>query len=377
MILHLCVDEKFIDYAIDSFEKIIPLENKYLIVVPNADYKLKWIKKIDKVECIEDSEKSIDEILRKLSQYKAIVFHSLFPLFFLRLIDYIDNKKVKFIWFFWGGEFYDNPQICAKYIGNLTYLRFIHTFLRIKIGYLRVKIRHHFREISIKKSIKKIDYIVANEEDFNIISRKWGGSMDKLEWYYFSIEETVGKQLIDKTVQNNNVFIGNSATFTNNHLEIFKKLKKIELSDKKVIVPLSYGNEEYGKYIAKVGHKIWKNNFIPLMTFLEREQYNHYILNCGIVIFNHYRQQAAGNIITSLWLGSKVYMSERSSLYKYFINEGLILFSIERDLNKNNPNVFESLLDEQKKKNRSILYKKFSKENILKLTKRLVEIIDD
>jgi len=375
MILHLCVDDKFIDYAINSFEKVIPSENKFLVVVSNTEYKLKWIKQIDKVECIIDTEISIDRILNELPKYKAIIFHSLFLQFFLELINRINSIEIKLIWSFWGGEFYDNPQICAKYIGNLTYLKFMYGFLRGKIGdYI-----HDKDNKRIKKSVKKITHIIANEEDSNIINREWGGNMNRIEWYYFSIEETVGKKLIDKTTKDNNILIGNSATFSNNHLEIFKKLKKFDLNNKKIIVPLSYGTEKdkYGKYIAKVGYNIWRNNFIPLITFLEREQYNQYILDCGIVIFNHYRQQAFGNIITSIWLGSKVYMSERNPLYKNFVSEGLIIFSIEKDLNKNNPEVFELLSDEQRKINRILLYKKLSKGNVFQLTQKLVGIIYD
>ena len=48
---------------------------------------------------------------------------------------------------------------------------------------------------------------------------------------------------------------------------------------------------------------------------------------------NHYRPQALGNIITALWIGARVFMSERSIQYEYFKTKGIVLFSIEKELN--------------------------------------------
>jgi hypothetical protein len=144
------------------------------------------------------------------------------------------------------------------------------------------------------------------------------------------------------------------------------------LTKKKIIVPLSYGNRTYRDYIVKQGKKLWGENFIPLLNFMEREEYNRYILDCNIIIMNHYRQQAVGNIITSLWLGAKVFMSTRSPVYKYLKSLGIVVYTVEKDLNTGDPNVFMPLSSDEINSNRNIIYQKYSLSNILNETQLLV-----
>ena len=56
----------------------------------------------------------------------------------------------------------------------------------------------------------------------------------------------------------NNILIGNSADPSNNHIDIFEKIKNFNFKNKKIIVPLSYP-ENYEYYIAKVIIKGEKN----------------------------------------------------------------------------------------------------------------------
>ena len=61
--------------------------------------------------------------------------------------------------------------------------------------------------------------------------------------------------------------------------------------------------------------------------------YNKIQIDCGIVIMNHYRQQACGNIIAALNMGCKVFLSHKSPLLKHFKGLGLHIYCIESDLN--------------------------------------------
>ena len=152
-------------------------------------------------------------------------------------------------------------------------------------------------------------------------------------WYnYYSIEETLGS-LFECRVEGDNVLIDNSGTISGNHLDIFQRLRRIDFQGRKVIVPLSYGEPWLINRLIKEGEKSFKSSFTPLTSFVPREQYNRILASCSAVIMNHYRPQALGNIITALWIGARVFMSERSIQYKYFKTKGIVLFSIEKELN--------------------------------------------
>jgi hypothetical protein len=98
---------------------------------------------------------------------------------------------------------------------------------------------------------------------------------------------------------------------------------------------------------------------LAIEQFLPFEKYNEIQKSCGIVIMNHYRQQAAGNIIASLLFGSKVFMNKRSPLYKHLKNLGLHIYDLESDFSQNN---FSKTLDKSDiLKNREIIRDYYSR----------------
>ena len=373
MILHLFIDEKFIDYAITQFDKVAPSQNDFVVIIPSQDSKVKHIQQVDRVRLVVDSDENVRKLMSNLYQYDAIIFHSLFPLFSLKILYFADPSRIKLTWFFWGGEFYDHPLFINNYLGELS-LKYFKKPIKyiLNIGKKAVKRIIGREKYSIVKNSSKITHIVAYPEEYAAIQKQWSGHAKVMHYTYYSIEKMVGS-LMNEYAAGNNIFIGNSASVTNNHLEVFERLKKIDLEGRKIIVPLSYGCAKYGKYIAERGQKIWDNDLIPLMTFMQRDEYNRCILDCSIVIMNHYRQQAIGNLVTSLWLGAKLFMSERNPMYKYFKKSGLIVFAVENDLCSENPNVFKPLTLEEKNTNREIILNHYSETKTLEYADLLVK----
>src|SRR5690606_18378203 len=160
----------------------------------------------------------------------------------------------------------------------------------------------------------------------------------------------------------------------NNHLETIEILLELNINDQKVIAPLSYGDMKYANYIEKEGHKRLNGKFIAIRDFLPITEYNEIVRNCGIVIMNHYRQQAFGNIIACLWMGSKLYLSEKNIIYFYLKRLGIIVFSIESDLHLNNNKVLVNLEHEEIINNRNILKEEFGE---LKLIQNLRSSINE
>lgn len=108
------------------------------------------------------------------------------------------------------------------------------------------------------------------------------------------------------------LLVGNSADPTNNHQEIFSRLKtspELGLVDK-IYCPLSYGNPEYARSIIALGGDIFPGKFIALTEFMPIEQYKSLLQKVDVAIFAHNRQQAMGNIVNLLGMGKRVIMRE-------------------------------------------------------------------
>jgi dTDP-N-acetylfucosamine:lipid II N-acetylfucosaminyltransferase len=48
-----------------------------------------------------------------------------------------------------------------------------------------------------------------------------------MPWNYGSLEESLVKNFIGGRVSGNSILLGNSASFTNNHIEAFELIKKV------------------------------------------------------------------------------------------------------------------------------------------------------
>ena len=116
-------------------------------------------------------------------------------------------------------------------------------------------------------------------------------------WKPGSVEYLENNIKIDKLLcPGNNIQLGNSSSFSNNHIEALHILKNFNLTGRKIITPLNYGNLRYGNITQRIGSKLFKDEFHPLTKSLERNEYVSYMNSCGFIIMNHYRQQGLGNI---------------------------------------------------------------------------------
>ena len=89
----------------------------------------------------------------------------------------------------------------------------------------------------------------------------------------------------------------------------------------------------------------------------------------------HLREQAHGNIVTGLWLGMRVYLSEKGIDYRHFKSIGCKVYSIEHDLHPGNPDALKSLSEEEVLHNRQMLMKVYGREHIDAANKIIVEAL--
>lgn len=386
-IIHIASDEKFINSAYWQFNTVFPNQNIFYLLVDNPEGILEHVERTDDFKLVGKNLQTIKDFAQDLGNPAIICFHGLD--YFRSIILNMLSKETKVIWFLWGMEIHNNPKIAKnlEICGASTYSTFYASSKKKKfIGGFKNLFRQLFYKLTLKgdsapnaiyKALKKADYCaILYQEEFQYVKERIKTDIKYFKFSYYPIELMVR----DKNARANsdNILLGNSASESNNHLEAFQILQELPLKERKVIVPLSYGNSNYRKVILERGKRALNGNFEPLVDFMPLHVYNTFLEQCGIVIMNHYRQQAVGNVLTMLWMGAKVYLDERNSLYHYLKRIGVYVFSVQEDLRKDNPNLFSLLSTAKRDTNRKILETEIGQDHLLEeLRMQLGAIADE
>lgn len=376
-ILHLAKDEKFINSANWQFEKIFPAQNEFRIYIKDKNEPLKYVEKRKNVIVFEQTQQS--QITHNIEYYDLVVLHGLDEVQSTAVLN--ASPKVKFLWLFFGAEIYSN--IKAPGNENLGALSKKLVLRKRVLDSLKELIKPIYfwgrgsmaTNLKIIKAAKKIKYfgILYREEYELLLDRKiLNPNSSLIKFTYYPIE-FIFKDVENITIGSNSILIGNSSSVSNNHLEAFELLRTRNIGNRKLIVPLSYGDDKYRNKIIKKGKQLFGQNFEPLTTFMSLAEYNNKLSECGIVIMNHYRQQAVGTVLAMVWMGAKVYLSNQNTLYHYLKRINISVYSIEEDINKED--FFLPLDSEAIEKNKRILNIELSQKNNLLTLKNNIENI--
>ena len=369
MILHLVFDDKFADYAVTQFaEDVFSSEFVLIQCAPSTSF----LQQREKVRRIVFPSSDFDFLLTSLGNYNAVILHGLFWPWQEKVLRRVpDNVKVG--WVFWGGDIYGRSDIHSTFLAPKTKI-----LLRYQNAKRWLRNRKCVCPYELPKELfSQIDYCLTDiPEDMQFVRDYLQNNTMKELWYnYYSIEETIGPPM-SSVCNGNNILIDNSCSIEGNHLEAFSSVSRMPIEDRKIIVPLSYGESWLRRYLLHQGNRLFGDNFCPLTTFLPRNEYNKLIESCSVVVMNHYRPQAMGNIMTSLWLGARVYMSKKSLLYSFYKRIGCVLFSVEEDLKPSNNEALLPLSDEDRERNRSILHSRYGRDVMFQRNLELVAELD-
>ncbi len=367
MILHLFTDEpKFTELAIDIFTQT-EISGQYIIFSEQKTHPLSERKG---VKIINPSDAhSWQQLIESTPQYSLIILHNLFSSnrrFLKELEKTYLPQCPPIAWVFWGAELYGYIEPVTAFLGKETKKLYKQKAKQRIIDFIK---RHLYNRYNLKKMLAGAQYICSYiPQDIDLFNQTTHLHLKPLWFTYYPIEKLIDKSIINKNVtEKGNILIGNSGNYTNNHLDSFTILKKFNIPDQQVIVPLSYGGDSlYCSQIIEQGEKDFGDQFNALTTFVPREKYNQILLSCSTAIFNTYRQQAMGNIITALWLGVRIYLNNFTTSYQYLEGLGLHIFSIQEDLTIQNTNPFVCLSDQEIEENRTILLKEFGLNAVIK-----------
>ena len=357
-IVHIVNNDKFIKPFIDFIEKYFDKDEHLFVFMYGFDDKDFSIPKADNILNINNQYLGKKNIL-KLSHILAplmrdadkVILHSLFSddlIFYL----YLHQKYLKkCYWVMWGGDLYS----------------YMSTKKTLKNAFAR-----HRKFRVVKQMGGLITYIRKGDYE---LAQKWYGAEGKCyESFFYPSNKYEAYDIKPKKHTTINIQIGNSADFTNNHIDVFKKLEKYKDEDIKVIVPLSYGNHGAKEYLEEVinkGIEIFGDKFVPLTEYMPFEKYLELLAEIDIAVFNHKRQQAMGNITTLLGLGKKVYVRSGETPWKMFEELGIKVYDTSLELS------IDPIEEDIKKENQKRVKEYFSEENLAKHWKEILGKINE
>lgn len=377
-ILNILVDDKFIDSLIEVSE-FTKGEHKhdYIMICNGAIEKFQYITKTEYIKQI-DYKECLNFI--NSNNYDLVILHSLscIPWFKISQID----SKIKVLWKAWGFDLYRIPSeiqpfVELKRLHPITKKYWLRHYKdKIYIN-LKTWLYSQIHKKEIESAINRIDYFsgcLPNEYDLMKKNSFFRAKHVELPYFHLNSNYTNENKEVFQEL-GHNILIGNGAVIANNHFDIFKSISDIDISDKQIIVPLSYGGDSfYIKDIITYGRKVFGQHFTPILDFMSLQEYNTLLSTCSHAILGYEQQAALGNAAELLWLGVKLFLPQMSVNYKYFRDNGYKVFTIENDLTEEQ--ISQPLSLNEKLQNREAFLKTMSIDINLEKINKIYKIIE-
>lgn len=280
-------------------------------------------------EDISHQNLSSDTYINRINGYDLLCFHFLAHRYYPLLAS--GKIKIPILWIAWGGDYYwliDSQKDFDLFLPRTfkyTYQNNVPYSFRFLLKYLK-----RFRYRNKLKALQQIDYFSPIfKEEFDLIQQNFPSFTAKFfEWNYGYIDDKVIAKFATYYCTDQKVMLGNSATPTNNHLDLFDLLQEV-LKNRSVILPLSYGNKDYKEEVKESAKQMLSSELQILEDFQSTDDFFKTLMTCGNLILGSMRQQGVGTLISALYLGAKVFVFKNSINYAYFKNQGFNIFSIE------------------------------------------------
>ena len=380
-ILHLISDHQVIERTLGVYEEIFPGKNDVLVFCPQRK-PFKRLKGTYEGKVVDWNNLSLIASSYDFSDITLVIAHymSMDKIDFIKLIP----SHIQVCWEIYGYDLYNQflfplgleiySEKRYKYAKYTFISHYFEPLFNLILTIKGAKYRFDWQKIKqfqyITKRINSIQYCCKYDAKF--VEDYVGHSIHSYEIFNYSLEEVLGELNGIDFFNGKDILVGNSASLSNNHLYVLDLLKNTELSTgTKLVVPLSYGGTE--KYAKKVEEE-YRNAFpcqVEFLTdYLPLHEYNKVFLRLKAIILAAWRQESQGTAMMAFYLGIKVYMSERSPLYKWFIDCGFIVFPIETITKES---LDQTLSDEEKNHNRQTVLNRYNPERIAQTLKENIK----
>ncbi|MFN9371264.1 MAG: TDP-N-acetylfucosamine:lipid II N-acetylfucosaminyltransferase [Planctomycetaceae bacterium] len=323
-ILHVVVNFSLTDRGIREFEAVAPGVNEFVRVGPslNSQFRLP--------DCVRTlTPRQFRGEVRR-AEVAGVVFHSL-PPHHRRLLRDIPPGKVV-VWIGWGFDYYDD-LLWTRYPDGLV-LPGTRALVRqsswrnpaemARDCIQRIKSACTGNDVGLLRRVDVFCPVLDQEYELVRSANPWFGA-DYLTWNYLTLEDDMPFDLPDgEKRQGVDLLAGNSASPTNNHVELFEAIARhVDLAGRRVYVPLGYGDPRYRDRVVAAGERLLGSHFVPLTEYLPYPEYVGLVSSCGYVLMYHLRQQALGNLFLAALSGARIFLERRNPLWEWLEQRGV------------------------------------------------------
>lgn len=367
-VLNLSHDNMFLERFSNYLEIVNPGRNEYVVLTAGTELKHKLSGAT--VTPVASANEAREYVKAAAADCDLLIIHYMFPAW-ARLFPEI-TRQIRTVWSGFGGDYYyaeGDPR--GGLLAPLTSEVYQKTAPRRSlVGKIADEKRRYFDRIAMRRAAASVDYFSAPiRSDADTLRARY----PNFQGEYRQLNYGTTAELItsDSLVVGDDVLVGNSASYTNNHLDVFEQLRKSNPDGRKIVVPLSYGEPaEYRSAVLKSGQQLFGSDFEPLLEFLPLAEYNAIVSSCSKVLMGHRRQQGLGNILTALLSGCTVFLDDRNPVYTELVGRGMNL----KKLSQLESSTLESIRVEpqQAQENREIVEAVWGEQTVLENVSRLL-----
>jgi dTDP-N-acetylfucosamine:lipid II N-acetylfucosaminyltransferase len=379
--VHLFEDAKFIGPARSVYESAMPCVHTYVYLAKSEEDTSCQLEGV-LVVARKNRDAFVESEAMQNASYVCLHWVTAEKIRIANALDIYD----RIIPFIWGDDIYSNfkqlrrrlwmretkrvlSQIRRK---DLLYAfpspRKVYRCLRRRMLFLNERFFHEFWG-RVKYCIPVIP------QDAELLKQVSTGSFTVLEQNYGSIEMVLGDLYPSFSVDGDHVLLGNSATHTNNHIDVLKVLADADLQGSQVYTPLSYADRPpYADIVEEYGSRVLGDSFVSMRGFMDRERYYEILSSCRYVIFPHHRQQAGAVLRSMVYAGATVFLFKDNPFWDFYTDLGIKLAPLEDFLRKPDLQSFR-ISDEEAARNRILIAQHFSTELVVKRARVMFETI--
>ena len=335
---HIIIQDKFFESYIEDIYRLHEEKNNVILVRGNEGDSPYFFTSHD-VQYIGMNSEHIKELLKCLKKGDRLII-AWYDLFIGRIVM-DSNIPCPIYVYLLGADFYGEPEWWhTEWLYDpKTKKRFLQEF------YYPIFIRKHRpsrfykyfddykRYKAIKQKIQK-DYEDKNKSlsyvDYIVLTEHSGPEIEFVKQLYpachaqhipgvFDQNFDIAKKLPLKPLPNRKepiqILFGNSSDPTGNHIDAFDYIVKNLKCDYEVYSFLSYGDTKCREWTIEYGRKVLGDKFHPIVDYMDKVSFVKFMNEMDVIMMFHNRQQAEGNIMTSLVLGKPIFMKPANPQY--------------------------------------------------------------
>lgn len=297
MILHVMIIEKFMPSFLDFMMANFDVSQHRFVFITSPKYQF-GLQPHHPVEFLYH-DKDFITLASYFDAADKIILHGLWR---DKVNDLLVQNRCwlnKSFWVMWGGDFYYRNQYNQSQIEVIKKVGHLITFMEEDVGWVR---------LNYQSTGQHMECFAYPSNIFNPISYE---------------RETRTNSM--------NVMVGHSGVEDNNHVDIFDLLRECLPHNINVWCPLSYPSmNSYIAHVINVGTQMFGQRFMPLISWMNKIEYDQFLDSVDIAILPSWRQHAMGNVINLLGRGIHVYLNDKTTSWQFFKRLGLQVDSYNR-----------------------------------------------